>query len=407
MRFRTLSFAILSFSLMGLVPSGAQARWSSRSLSYADRNFGEFPGPRSLPLETRGDLATVFGGGLREVRFKEDLDSDELRVKIPQTFKKDLKVFLRKQNHVAPLLVFIPGIFSNADDGIARGTVKWFSSMGYHVLTLPNCWSEDFAKAQPIFKEEYPGGEASAVMQVTKLVIAQALGKKNISSVQIMGESLGALTASVVYAKDSRSAHPIFDGGATLTWPPIVLHEAMKKIDEMMKDTDALYTTKCHGSIKSLKTKWRILHGQYLFRPTEEEIECAPSIVAQYSFRRELVKLAKIINKTEGLGRTVPDNLDFRSFIKGYAPRYVAALSSADRYGQIQYWLQEADAQAAKNIRILTSEDDFLNQHVSWNFAGLLGPDQSQLIIAHWGGHIGLTNTKAYEGLMRTQFALH
>lgn len=396
-----LAFFTLAFSVR------AEAGWRAEAVAYANANFGYFPGPQSLPRETQANLATVYGGAMREVRLQEDLQDDQLLLKLPALFKMEMKVFLRKQDHPAPLLVFIPGVFANANDGIARGTIKWFSEMGYHVLTIPNFWSRDFAKAAPIFQGQYPDGEAKTIRELVKSVIANELGKKNVSSVQIMGESLGALTVAVVYSRDSRSLQPIFTGGATLTWPPIALHAAMAKLDDMMASTQSIYETTCHHSIKRLITKWRIFRGDYLLKPTQEEIECAPAIVAQYSFRKELVKLAQTINDVEHLHRQVPSDLTFSDFVKTFAPRYSGALSPSDHNGQIEYWLRETDARAAMNIRILTSEDDFLNQRASWNFTGFFAPAKSQMINAHWGGHIGLTITKAYEGLMRTQFALH
>jgi len=385
------------------IPAVASASWSARAIDYADRNFGYFPGPRNLTPEQRGAIATVWGGGMRDVRLNEDLHPDEQSIKLPGLFRNEIRVHLRSQEKRAPLIVIVPGVFANSDDPIARGATRWFSQMSYHVLTMPNCWSRDFAKADPVYTDEYPSGEAKVVVEVTKWAIKE-IGANNITSVSLFGESLGALTAAVVYARDSQQRKPLFTAGATLTWPPIALHDAIGLLDHLMTSTDSLYDSKCHHLIKRLITKWRILRGKYILDPTDDEIECAPAIVAQYSFRHELIKLAKQVNSTRHLHRDVPKDLTFARFIHEYAPRYAAALKANDEYGSLRYWLNQTSSRAMQNVRILTSEDDFLNDPHDWDTPGFLDSPKDQIIIAHWGGHIGLTDTKAYEGLLKVQF---
>ena len=384
----------------------AQASWSPEAIRFADNNFGDFPGPKSLSPAQRGALAAVWGGGMRTVRFNEQLGNDEHKIKLPDMFRKELRIHLRKQDAKAPLMVVIPGVFANSDDAIARGVTKWFSKMGYHVLTMPNCWSRDFAKAGPIFKDEYPGGEARVVTEITKWAIRE-IGAENVTNVGIYGESLGALTAAVVYARDSQTSRPIFTNGATLTWPPVALFKAISTLDDMMASTKAIYDRKCRHNIKQLKTKWRVLTSKYLFNPTDDEVECAPSVVAQYSFRKELIKLAKQVNETEKLGKNVPDDLTFEKFVHNFAPRYAAAMKETDEYGNLKYWMNQTSPAALQALRIITSEDDFLNDRRMWDAPGFINAPNEQLIIAKWGGHIGLTDTKSYEGLLQTQFRFH
>lgn len=400
---RLFLFCLFFFSIA--LPFSAMAAWSARSIDFAERRFGYFPGPQNISSEQRGAIATVWGGAMRAIRFTEDLQPDEQMLKLPNFFKKEIRISLRKQQKRAPLVVIIPGVFANADDPLARGATKWFTKLGYHILTIPDCWGSDFARARPLFTDDYPLGEAKVITEITKLAIAQ-IGAKNITTVSLMGESLGALAAAVVYALDSTSEHRVFTGGATLTWPPIALHAAVERLDEMMTSTDRLYETDCHPLIKRVGTKWRILRGKYITNPTSDEITCAPALVAQYAFRNQLIKLAKVINREEGLHRDVSKSLTFATFIRDYASRYAAAMNPSDQSGDLRYWLHQTSPQALKEIRILTSEDDFLNTRQSWDMPGILDSPQDQLIIAHWGGHIGLTDTKAYEGLITTQFGL-
>jgi hypothetical protein len=270
---------------------------------------------------------------------------------------------------------------------------------------MPNCWSRDFAKADPIFKDEYPSGEARAVEEITEWAINE-IGVNNITKVGLFGESLGALTASVVFARDSQLRYPMFTAGATFTWPPVRLYDAIGTLDKTILDTDAIYKSKCHHLIKRLETKWRILRGKFIREPTSDEIQCAPSIVAQYSFRAELFKLAKQVNKTRHLGKTVSPDITFAKFVHEYEPRYAAALKATDEYGSLRYWMNQTSARARENIRIISSEDDFLNDRRAWDEPGFLDAPHDQLIMAHWGGHIGLTDTKEYEALLKVQFEL-
>ncbi len=393
------------FIFLLLMPVFAHASWSARALDFAARNFGYFPGPQSLSLEQRGSLATVYGGGMREVRFHEDMQPDEQSVRLPGQFRKSLRVHLRAQDHRAPLMVIVPGVFSNSDQSIAKMAMKWFSKMGYHVLTVPNCWSRDYMKADPVYTDAYPIGEARVVENLTEWAINE-IGVEKITEAHIYGESLGALTAAIVYARDSQLKHPMFAGGATFTWPPIRLYNAIDLLDKSMIETKALYDTKCRHSIKRLKTKWRIMRGKYILQPTADDVECAPSVVAQYSFRKELIKLAEQVNDTQDLHKRVSPDLTFTRFVRDFAPRYTPAMKADDPYGSLRYWMTQMSSQAREKIRVITSEDDFLNDPRTWAESGFLDSPKDQLILAHWGGHIGLTNTEAYEGLLKVQFEL-
>lgn len=405
----------LAFLILSLAPLTANAQWNSKAFDYGRKGFGGFPGPSGLSEESRGTMAAVWGGGLREMKYGDDLSQDEHRIKMPEFFDKKVRVYLRPaysdpfpgrsepRRIKAPLLVFIPGIFGDADQAMAQGMMKMFSDMGYHVLLVPNCWSRDYHSAVPVERTEYPNDEAVGVLALTQWAMT-VLGDRYVEGAMIAGESLGALTAAVAYQKDSQSSRPVFTHGATLMWPPLKLTSSIASLDHMISETQTLYDSKCHSLLKKLKTKFRVWRGKFLTSPTRDEVECAPAVIAHYSFKKELVKLAeKILDVSKVKEKVTPERMNFSRFIGYYANRYRAALDSRDPMGYLSYWIKETDRNQRAKLRVITSSDDFINAGESWSeVSSQLKRDQ--LLTLSWGGHIGATNHKAFKKLLTYQF---
>ncbi len=410
-----LRLLALCLFMIALSPQSALAQWNSKAYEFGRRGFGNFPGPSGLSEMSRGTMAAVWGGGLREMKYGDDLVQDEHRIKMPEFFDKKVRVYLRPaysdpfpgryepRRIKAPLLVFIPGIFGDADQAMAQGMMKMFSEMGYHVLLIPNCWSRDYHEALPIERTEYPNDEATAVLALTQWATT-VLGSRYVEGAMVAGESLGALTAAVAFQKDAASTNPVFTQGATLMWPPLKLTSSISTLDRMIESTETLYEPKCHSLLKKLKTKFRVWRGKFLTSPTRDEIECAPAVVAHYSFKKELVKLAeKILDARDMKQKVSPIGMDFTNFIERYAHRYRAALKPNDRMGDLGYWIDSTPRAQRSKLRIITSSDDFINAGESWReIASELKSDQ--ILTLSWGGHIGATNHSAFKKLMRYQF---
>lgn len=410
-----LKLLTLALLFISLAPFTAEAQWNEKALSFGRTGFGQFPGPSGLSVEARGTMAAVWGGGLREMKYGDDLSQDEHRLKMPEFFEKKVRVYLRPaysdpfpgrgepRRIKAPLLVFIPGIFGDADQPMAQGMMKMFSDMGYHVLLLPNCWSRDYHSAVPLERTEYPNDEAVAVLALTQWATT-VLGDRYVEGAMVAGESLGALTAAVAYQKDAASGHPVFTLGATLFWPPLKLTSSIDSLDVMISETQSIYDSKCHSLLKKLKTKFRVWRGKFLTSPTRDEIDCAPAVVAHYSFKKELVKLAeKILDVSRVKEKVAPERMNFSRFITSYAHRYRAALNSGDPMGYLSYWVEKTPRDQRSKLRVITSVDDFVNKGVSWNeVASQLKRDQ--ILTLSWGGHIGATNHKAFKKLLTYQF---
>jgi predicted alpha/beta-fold hydrolase len=414
MSFKPLNL-ILVFSAILFSSLSSQASWNPKAYAYGTKAFGQFPGPAGLSEYSRGTMAAVWGGGLREIKYGTDIKPDSAEASLPEFFGKKLKIYIRPaasgrsasdpvgKKIRAPLMVFIPGVFANADEAMAQGMMELFSNLGYHVLLIPNCWSRDYHEALPAQRTEYPNDEANAVLALTKAAIKN-LGAEYVDGAYISGESLGALTAAVAYEKDSNSSSPLFTGGATLFWPPIKLTSSINALDSMITSTESIYESKCHSLLKKLKTKFRVWRGKFLTSPTKDEIECAPAVVAQYSFRKELIRLAeKILEVNKAKQKVAPANLTFEDFISHYADRYRSALKPSDAMGYLGYWLRATNPNQFKKIQILTSSDDFVNAGQSWSELSA-GLKRDQLIILPWGGHIGPTNHSAFKKLIKYQF---
>ncbi|MES2855254.1 MAG: hypothetical protein V4692_05300, partial [Bdellovibrionota bacterium] len=349
---RTALLAVLS-SLLVTFNSPANAQWNQEALDFSAAAFSEFPGPVNLsPIQT-GTLATVWGGGSRSFKFSEDLTDLRHDVKIPEFFENELTVYLsvnpvtkRPKRGKTPLVVFIPGIFGDSRNVMAQAMIGWFSKMGYHVLTVPNSWSRAYNQSKPRHLLDYPNAEADAILAVTDWAISEIAsqqGRRNIGHVHIIGESLGAFTAAVTYAKDSKSANPRYSGGATLLWPPISVTSGISALDSMIASTSPVFESKCRTQFAKLKAKLRVLRGKILREPTIDEIECAASGVAQVAFKMELERLTKSVAEMNGLATPDSSELNFNRFITGYSKRYSVALDSSNVFNHLDFWIARTE----------------------------------------------------------------
>ncbi|HVK60352.1 MAG TPA: alpha/beta hydrolase [Bdellovibrionales bacterium] len=395
---------ITLFALLLLFSFTVQAGWKLESIQFANQTFAEFPSQQEMTALERASLATLWSGSLRELKSYHGLESYRANAELPEFFAKDVPVYLYEHRSKAPLIVFIPGVFGDSNNGAARAILSWFSRMGYHVLTIPNTWSQSFQKAHFLPRHGYPIDEADAVVALTDWAIQQ-IGARRVSEVHIAGESLGAFSAAVTYARDSQSSQPLFTGGATLLWPPISLVGGIAVLDNMITTTKAEYESQCRAHYKKISSKIRVLRGKVLSAPTSQDIHCATGAIAQEAFKVGLDKLARSVASIRGFAAVYTRDLDFNRFINSYTPRYASALDQNDEASKLDFWLANTESAQRSNIRILTSQDDFLNTNENWIDSLATGLGEDQVIFTGWGGHIGLTNTTGFKKLLQKEFA--
>ncbi len=397
--------------------SSARADWNQNAISFAQQNFSRYPGPQS---PANGFIATLWGGAYREALLGGYIPGYSRPMILPRHFAKPLMAhvalswrkegpehFLRK----APLVVFLPGVFSETESITGKLTVRWFGAMGYHVVILPNPWSRAYQTARPLQVKGYPQDEGSAIRAATRFAIDQMIGADHVTRVEVVGESLGAFTAAVAYGLDTASKHPVFSGGGTFFWPPISIASSIATLDQQIAETRSIYEDQCSSLTTSLTFVFRLLRGLILSAPSATDLACAGPLVVQHSFQRNLVDAANSILEFHPNRLALPrleagweSRMNFTSFIQQLAPQYKAALSFSRPENRLDYWLAMAQANGRREHRVFSSEDDFINARESWRRVRAVSTDRN-LIVTSWGGHIGLTSAKQFPIFLGQQFA--
>jgi len=439
----------LIVSIVVFVSPPSFAQWRSSAYQRA-QFFEEFPSDpqqsvhefvHELNVQERSFLATWWGGAQRALADSKAWSAYLIDFQSVY-FEKALKVYLHKHKEIvaaqrvsarrsrrveaqriarAPLLVFVPGIFSNADGAAPRLITKIFAKLGYHVLILPNSWSPDYLSAQ---KKKTDGDgfrqDAELVLELTKNVIQNEIGENLVTEVHLMGESLGAGIASVVYALDLNSKVPVFDAGLTMMWPPANIAQSVDILDRYLFQYDEeVFEQRCREHVIHGSTVLRALFGSLLSRPKLMDVECAGPAIMNLGFRKRLNSNAeffennnknnndnKVHNNARNFGHRVKfDKMNFQTYLANYFPKFKNRVDSNDDYLSLERLIKRFYVSRQTNFRIITSEDDFINQpnvYLDMVNRGVFASDH--IIQLKWGGHVGVTFTDSFIEILRHQF---
>jgi hypothetical protein len=402
------SLAIRTIARLILIsaPLLASGAWRPEALQYASQRYANSPIDPSLSEEERGMVATLWGGGLRVLNPGPEVRALERLVWDPTRFEKPLKVvakthLIKTTNRYrvkAPLMVFVPGIFSDSGDISGRMTVKWFSELGYHVLVVPNPLGADFLRAHPKRTAAFPQFEASLIRYLVERAVIEWFGEEYVSTIHISGESLGALIAAATFAEGFKDTKFSFSD-LTLFWPPLSLNQAIHNLDYWISKTGPNYRDHCAPLIENFGFQLRVFFGDFLRSPKPIEKECAPALVTQHGFKANLINTANIMRVESGvppLNDDASDRLTFADFIGEFMSESAMMEQRAEL--MLGHWLKLAPN---PNWKLLTSEDDFLN--LGMEEQSFL-KDSKRVIRAPWGGHTALTADSGYSTFIRMEF---
>jgi hypothetical protein len=393
----------LSFFFISL----AHADWNNASLQWAQRfSSGPVLFPSSYLVEA---WSTVQAQPVRDAHLwiesvpSSKFGSGKFTVALQIKRTKSLAP-LR-----APLILFLPGLYSSKDDHGSMRMAAYFSAIGYHVVIPSNPWSEDFLKENPHFNPGDLDKEAEVALEALDYAIKR-IGAENISKISVAGESYGALGAAVAFEKDQARAHPLIDGTVTLFSPPLRMQQAIDNLDQGTDNTQSTWDTEC-SSIKNLITDYNSLsYDSSEASMNPELVRCAAPLI-YHSFQDGLVESIETLNKIKNLGLIPTDksaftqwkrDLRFESAIQIFTPETVAILSKGE--GHLRYWIDLLPAEAFARLQIISTQDDLLNQGLSWNIDNG-GPFTSKnVILLPWGGHIGYESLPLFQQLVDAAF---
>jgi hypothetical protein len=404
---------ILIGALVVILSSSAIGQWSKPASDYALESLGSSRVSKFAPEDSAGYLATLWGGGLRTFEHQHPVESLRRRIFVPRLFEKPISVvfqaFRIRTTQTfkvkAPLIVFVPGVFSDSGGITGQMTVKWFSGMGYHVLVVPNPLAADYISAKPKNPFPFPQNEADFVIEATERAIFEWVGSEWVTEVHLVGESLGAMVAAATLARDARLGKKLYTGGASFFWPPLSLSHSVDRIDELINRTQDAYEKECQSLTSDLIFQFRVLRGSILSNPTEQDQRCAPSIVGHFAFKQNLINVAQVLRMTRGqeaLTLSEQMELRFHEFVRDYS--FSEPMIETSSLVKLSHWLEEAQQLGVHNWRVLSSLDDFINAGRSWDDLKALDASGDRILLLPWGGHIGLSALNEFPRFLRQEF---
>lgn len=401
--FKTKVWAFL-FLMTTCALSNSFADWSDDIYDHADH----------FPMQLQGMFATTLVGTCMEpdIKYKRMngqvekvsiqnsfLETGKIDIRVGTPYKEDVKSVMN-----SPIVFIIPGAFNNLDDSQARYLMSLLLKKGYVTITVPNPWGTDFIShgvKKPTGTVSYEGDVIYETFK-NSYAYLKRLGFKG-DDVRVLGVSYGSFLAAMVAAKNSEEENPVNIVDSTILSPPYQLGETISRLDHWVSESRPFINNSLLRALYKLITFCREAN---ISNDSEFEENKAMSLVIGAGFHRELLRSVMLYDKMKNLNKIPGRKLGtfsrkhllwrkyftFDKYFETYAPEAKAEMMT--EIGDLNYWTQKARDNGFDNFRILTSENDFLNEPVS-NFA----PNESTITL-ETGGHYGYRGMSWYKRLL-------
>jgi hypothetical protein len=222
----------------------------------------------------------------------------------------------------------------------------------------------------------------------------------DVRKVHVIAESLGSSIASAWVAHDRSNKRRLTD--LTLLWPPLSLYSAMKNFDKMIhkyKDSDC-----------SLVSKISVMGKEFLFESfpkniDKEEEKCIAQILLRDGFIKAMDQSFETYKKVSKKSIGGENPKDFESFFKNYRPEIWRLLEQKNQSLGLAFWMEKIRKDNDFKVRIMTSENDFLNFGEDWGkFKTQFNFSENELVILKWGGHSGPAALTGFREYLRKTF---
>lgn len=382
---------VLLFSCTGLAQWNVKEREHQKAYSHA------FSDPYAASLwraaNTPWYMARDFSNYQKETLRVKGPGSDRFYVRIGSFLHRDSSGHVLKK----PLMIFLPGMFSNLKNPIALQHGHFFYQKGYHVLLLSNPWSKNWIVDLPIAPMGDLESETAAVEKLIREF--ESLYPDKISSTSLYGYSYGAFLGASVVATGQRTYEDVL-----LVGPPLDVRNSMERLDRL---ADQTYEKTQH--VFSLL--WEVFI--YVNKKTQSElsldtIEKAPATAIFAGFIEELAAGILTYGYKRGLNFEPPGlygqarrswqrSFRFRDYIRDFLPNFIE-LTGGDK-ALFAYWA-EAAAAKTRRLRLLTTVDDFLNTPEQTKFTAR----GERWMLLPQGGHVGFMGQDWYWELLNIGF---
>lgn len=311
----------------------------------------------------------------------------------------------------APLVIYIPGSFTNLSYHQPKRWMWEYTRRGYHVVVVPNPWGTEFigrGPTKPIGDVEH---EAKTLYEGVRDIVDKI---KDIGAdgdqIRLAGVSSGGFLATIMMALDAEHEDPIFNLSATTYSAPVDMHASILEVDRLIDETDPEYG---HISLPFLAHRYRkVCKLQDASELTEQHVKDSKGIVTFVAFHREIIQSVNVFDEISGLNK-IPDRswgmlssdyrkwrraFRFRNYFDDFAPGVRELLMSEK--GKIMYWSDRAEAANGPGVLFLTTDDDFLNAPTAW-------PKGRNIVILKDGGHYGFRHLAWFSSFLDKAFTLN
>ncbi|MBY0516287.1 MAG: hypothetical protein K2P81_05230 [Bacteriovoracaceae bacterium] len=276
--------------------------------------------------------------------------------------------------------------------------INLLEDLGGHVLVVPNLLSPSYISSHPLYKEDPIALEIQVMEQAVDF--AQGQIKENVSQIYVVAESLGTAIASAWVAYDTQHKKRVHD--LTLLWPPMDLSYAMKNFDAII-DEHRPSTESCSVFTKVWAIGREFLLQEYPSSLSKEEEFCLGGLVLVDGFVKATQRSWSAHN--EIVKSNLSEPVGFEDFFRKYRPELWKLLEAKDKRLRLEHWLREIRLAPDFHLRIMTSQNDFLNRGLDWKkLKDEFKLSNNELVIIPWGGHSGPVGMSIFPQILNWTF---
>ncbi len=285
----------------------------------------------------------------------------------------------------APIAVILNPLYSGEFTGQMNRFIQYFGSKGYHVLVFMNPWSGDVTSKNPKFMIGDVWKEAEMHIEIMDQVIAQRIGKDNVSGGTLVGLSYGAFLGSIVKAYDQKRTNPVIDGPTLLLSPPHDILKSIKNLDRQIRDSSGL-AFNCILKANAL-TLMSDAKNKTDYNDTNIDETCAKFVMSFVGFQATLKITVANLNDSKKLGLSLSQiaSVTYESYM-----RDIAKLNPTVKETDLGHWMSESKLYGYDKFLVVASADDNINEGVALrNFSYYYGFNTSNSVLLPTGGHTG------------------
>lgn len=322
---------------------------------------------------------TSLWGGIRRRFSSRDQKGERIKIKLSGLAEKELEIYYYKNPNSSKLHIFFPGVFGSLQSEITNSMIYNLEATGHSVLVIPNFFSIEYLKSKPIY-----GKKSFITDTLIPLKIIDRF-KKNYQGFYLYGESLGSfIGASTLARLSKRDDFRNKFMSLTLLWPPLEIQNALENFDKNILKSKPMYE-KCSLVLNFIKTVYYFSKEFYPQDVDRNFLECMDAFLYHSTFVKAMQSSFEEIK-----GSKDETNVGtFFEYLKRTRSDLYNDVKLNENHTRLMYWLNKRNKKNTE-IRIISSQNDFLNLDLDWNvFLKDIEGTSDQLILLPWGSHSG------------------